>query len=299
MNMFRIGQHLPAFYLILISMFLTHCTSRDTIRSRVLQELSSVKGDFAVAFLNLSTGEEVLINERRQFHAASTMKTPVMIEVYKQASEGKLSLYDSVEIRNSFHSIVDGSLFSLDAAGDSSTIFNQIGRKQTLYKLMYDMIIYSSDLSTNLVIEKVGAAQVTATMRSLGAMDIQVLRGVEDNKAYEKGLNNTVTAYDQMLLMSKLAKGEVVSAEASSAMMDILFDQRYREIIPAKLPTDVRVADKRGWIKGLEHDCAVVELPDGRRYVLILLSQNLGDRDQAINAMANVSRMFYDHVVGG
>jgi beta-lactamase class A len=226
------------------------------------------------------------------------MKTPVMIEVYKQANEGKLSLNDSIEIKNSFRSIVDGSEFSLNPDDDSdSLMYRQIGKKRTLYSLVYDMIIQSSNLATNIVIERVGAQQVTATLRSLGVMDMQVLRGVEDDKAFQKGLNNSTTAYDQMLLMARLAKGEAVSAEASAAMVDILFDQRYREIIPSKLPDNVRVADKRGWIAGLEHDCAIVELPDGRRYVLILLSRNLVDREKAIDAMGNVSRMFYDHIM--
>jgi len=294
----RIPHACSLIQIILLVVGLFACTSRPSLRNRVEHELASVEGNFAVAFQDLSTGEQLLINEREHFHAASTMKTPVMIEVYKQANEGILSLDDSIEIKNSFRSIVDGSPFSLDPVEDSdSLLYRQIGQKRTLYSLVYDMIIQSSNLATNLVIERVGAQQVTATLRSLGAMDIKVLRGVEDDKAFQKGLNNSITAYDQMLLMAKLAQGEVVNAVASAAMMEILFNQRYREIIPSKLPDEVRVADKRGWISGLEHDCAIVELPDGRRYVLILLSTNLRDREKAIEAMANVSRMFYDHVL--
>lgn len=294
--MSRITWLRKAIFVVLIA-GLWCCTSRNALQTRVEKELSTVKGEFAVAFENLSTGEQLLINPRERFHAASTMKTPVMIEVYRQSEAGLMSLTDSIEVKNSFASIVDGSLYSLDVADDSdSLIYDQIGQKRTLYSLVYDMIIKSSNLATNIVIERVGAKQITATMRALGAMDIEVLRGVEDNKAYERGLNNSITAYDQMLLMAGLAKGEVVSRSASEEMLKILFDQRFREIIPAKLPAEVKVADKRGWITGLEHDCAVVELPDGRRYVLILLSRNLEDRGRAIEAMANVSRIIYDHV---
>lgn len=283
--------------LFVLMVGLSSCTSRNALQTRVEKELSTVKGEFAVAFENLSTGEQLLINSRERFHAASTMKTPVMIEVYRQAEAGLLSLTDSLEVKNSFASIVDSSLYSLDVSDDSDTlIYDQLGQKRTLYSLVYDMIIRSSNLATNLVIERVGAKQVTATMRALGAMDIEVLRGVEDDKAYKQGLNNTITAYDQMLLMAGLARGEVVSRSASEEMLKILFDQRFREIIPSKLPAGVKVADKRGWINGLEHDCAVVELADGRRYVLILLSRKLEDHDKAIEAMANVSRIIYDHV---
>lgn len=285
------------FVLIAGAILLQRCQP-ESLQARIEKELSAVEGEFAVAFEDLTTGEQLLINSRERFHAASTMKTPVMIEVYRQVGEGRLTMDDSIEIKDTFSSIVDNSPFTLEAEGDSDQeIYQHIGRKLTLYNLVYRMITLSSDLATNLIIERVGATNVTATMRALGAKDIEVLRGVEDNKAFEKGLNNSITAFDQMLIMKKLALGEAVSAGASAAMMNILFDQHFREIIPAKLPTNVKVADKRGWITGLEHDCAIVVLPDGRRYVLILLSRKLTDRDKGVEAMANVSRIVYDHVM--
>lgn len=275
------------------------CSSDKSLRTKVLRELDSVEGEFAVAFEDLTTGEQLLINAYDPFHAASTMKTSVMIETYKQAHEGRFSLNDSLEVKNSFTSIVDGSPFTLDIDDDSDTlIYQQIGRKRSIYSLVYDMIILSSNLATNLVIELVDAQKVTATMRTLGAKDIQVLRGVEDIKAYEKGLNNSTTAYDQMLIMKTIAQGEAVTSTASAAMLNILFDQQRRDIIPAKLPPGVRVADKRGWLTDVEHDCAIVVLPDSRRYVLVLLSRKLKDRERAVEAMATVSRVVFDHVVG-
>ncbi|MGC3943330.1 MAG: serine hydrolase [Chryseolinea sp.] len=286
-----------AFILLVTEILLQGCQPRQNLRSRIEKELSTVEGEFAVAFEDLATGEQILINERQVFHAASTMKTPVMIEVFKQSAAGKFSLQDSVLIKNSFTSIVDDSPYSLKVSDDSDTlIYKQLGQKRTMYDLVYDMIIQSSNLATNLVIEYVGAKNVTSTMREFGANDIQVLRGVEDQKAFDQGLNNSITAYDQLVIMKKIALGEAVSKEASEAMMKILFNQRFREIIPANLPSDVKVADKRGWITGLEHDCAIVVLPDGHRYVLILLSNKLTDRDKAVDVMATVSRIIYDHV---
>ncbi|MEJ1239561.1 serine hydrolase [Chryseolinea sp. T2] len=288
---------LIAFIPFFMQVLLQGCQSDADLRRQIEKELSSVDGEFAVAFEDLTSGEQLLINERKHFHAASTMKTPVMIEVFKQAAAGKFSLKDSIEIRNSFSSIVDKSSYSLKVEDDSDTlIYRQIGQRRTIYDLVYDMIIQSSNLATNLVIELVGPDNVTATMRDYGANDIQVLRGVEDQKAFDKGLNNSITAFDQLLIMKKIALGEAVSKESSEAMMNILFNQRFREIIPARLPSDVKVADKRGWIKGLEHDCAIVLLPNGKKYVLILLSDKLADRNKAVGAMANVSRLIYDHV---
>jgi beta-lactamase class A len=267
------------------------------LKHKINGVLSTQKGTFAVAFKNLSTGKELLINEKENFHAASTMKTPVMIEVFKQVSEGKFSLTDSILIKNEFRSIVDSSLYSLDSADDSETeIYRHIGEKRRLYDLMYQMIIASSNLSTNLIIDLVDAKKVTQTMRKMDAKKIMVLRGVEDNKAYQKGLNNTTTAHDLMLIFQKIAEGKTVDKKSSDEMINILLNQQHNEIIPAELPKGVKVAHKTGSITGVHHDSGIVFLPDGRKYVLVLLSKDLQDENAAVKAMAQVSRIIYDFV---
>ena len=270
----------------------------NKIEEEVKNKLEKQPGTYAIAFKDLSTGETLLINEKESFHAASTMKTPVMIEVYEQAAEGKFSLTDSILIKNDFKSIVDGTSFSLDSAEDSEKVlYTLTSSKRTLDELVYDMIIVSSNLATNIIIELVDAKKVTQSMRDLGAKDIQVMRGVEDDKAFAQGLNNTVTAYDLMLIFEKMANGETVGKQASDAMIDILLDQKFNTIIPAKLPPDVKVAHKTGSITGVHHDSGIVFLPDGRKYVLVILSKNLEDEEAATDGMASVSEIIYRHVV--
>lgn len=267
------------------------------LREQVEREFSKKPGVFAVAFKDLTTGKELLIHGRDVFHAASTMKTPVMIEVYKQAAQHKLALSDSMTIKTEFKSIVDGSTYSLHATEDSDTnIYKEAGTKRTLESLVYDMIIVSSNLATNLVIERVGAQNVTQTMRELGARDIQVRRGVEDNKAFAQGLNNTLTAYDLMVIFEKIAIGKAVSPEASNAMITTLLDQKFNDAIPGKLPKEVKVAHKTGAIAGIRHDSGIVLLPDGRKYVLVLLSKDIKDDKETIDTMATVSEMIYKYV---
>ena len=292
------AKHWIGFLVIILAM--PSCDKKQSpeeLKKLITSEFSNQFGTFAVAFKDLTSGEEVLINEHELFHAASTMKTPVMVEVYKQAAEGKFSLKDSILIKNQFKSIVDSSLYSLNVTDDSDTlIYNHIGEKRTVYDLMYDMIIISSNLATNLIIELVDAKNVTNTLRSIGANDIKVLRGVEDSKAFEAGVINQVTAYDLMLLFEKIDKEELVNSEASMAMMDILLNQKFNDIIPANLPKEVKVAHKTGWITGVHHDSGIVFLPDGRKYVLVMLSKDLKDEDGGVNTMATVSKMIYDHV---
>jgi beta-lactamase class A len=286
---------------LFVSLFILSChskTSLDDLKNQISSELGKNQGQFAVAFKDLTTGEELLINEHELFHAASTMKTPVMMEAYKQAAEGKFSLSDSILIRNEFKSIVDSSLYSLKEEDDSDTvIYKHIGEKTPLSSLIYDMIIVSSNLATNILIDKVDAKKVTQSLRDMGANDIKVLRGVEDNKAFQAGLNNQVTAFDLMLVFEKLGKGEAVSPEASKEMLAILSDQEFNTIIPAKLPMEVKVAHKTGWIKKLNHDSGLIILPDDRKYVLVLLSAKTEDEKAAIESMATVSKMIYDYEV--
>ncbi len=269
-----------------------------SLLQNIKAELATQKGFFALAFKDLKSGKTILWNEHENFHAASTMKTPVMIEVFKQAAAGKFSLQDPVLIKNEFKSIVDSSTYQLNPTDDSQQeLYQQTGTKLPLSALVYEMIITSSNLATNIIIEMVGGKNVTQTMRSLGANDIQVLRGVEDNKAFAKGLNNSTTAYDLMLIFEKIAKHEVVNAKACDDMIRILLDQTHNTLIPALLPKEVKVAHKTGTITGVHHDSGIVFLPDGRKYVLVILSKNLEDDEAATKAMAVVSKMIYDYVV--
>ncbi len=273
---------------------------RDTadLKSRIREIWAKhPEGRFAYAFLDLQTGRKLLSNARDTFHAASTMKTPVMVEAFKQAAAGKFSLSDSITVYNSFKSIVDKSKFSLPSNTDSEgDLYTRIGTKVTWHNLIFRMITESSNLATNIIIDQIGAKNVMRTMSSIGANDIRVLRGVEDTKAFQKGLNNRTTAYDLMLVFEQIAKGNAVSEEASNGMVEILKAQRFNEAIPAHLPKDVQVAHKTGAIEGIYHDSGIVYLPDGRAYVLVLLSGNV-EETAAKRTLANVSRLFYDYVV--
>jgi beta-lactamase class A len=272
----------------------------DAVQRDIEKTLKSVDGIFAVAFESLDGEGGLCLNEKMMFHAASTMKTPVMIEVFRQSREGRFSLDDSLLVRNEFRSIVDGSSYQLDLKDDSDdSMYEKLGAKLSIRTLLRQMITVSSNLATNLLMELVGAKQVTTTMRSLGASYIEVLRGVEDGKAFEKGLNNRTSASDLLVIMKAIAQERAVDSAASKEMLAILLDQKFNELIPALLPPAVRVAHKTGNITGVEHDSGVVLLPDGRRYVLVILSKDLKDVDAGKKAIALVSRRIYDFMIEG
>ncbi|MCO6497149.1 MAG: serine hydrolase [Chitinophagaceae bacterium] len=290
--------------LVSILVFLDSCVSQkknsmtlEELNSNIETELAGQDGFFAVAFYNLENGNELLINADTVFHAASTMKTPVMMEVFRQAREGKFNMTDSIVLKNSFKSIVDSSEYQLSAEDDSDTaIYSRIGKKMTIYDLTVDMIIKSSNLATNLIIEFAGAKNVMKSLNNLGITDLHVLRGVEDQKAYDLGMNNTTTARALMQLFKAIGDETAGNPEDCDEMIKILKLQEHNNIIPALLPDSVTVAHKTGNITGVLHDSGIVFLPDGKKYVLVILSKNLKDEDAATKSMAKVSRMIYDIV---
>ena len=273
-------------------------SKKDALEVKVRAQIDSIQGDMAVAFLNLSDPTDSLfINTDEKFHAASTMKVPVMIELFKQEQEGKINLNDSILLVNEFKSIVDGSPYSMDIADDSDdVIYNKIGTKVSLKDLMYSMITVSSNLATNVLIELVDAKKVTATMHDLGAENIEVLRGVEDQKAYDLGLSNSTTAKDLAIIMKAIASNQAGTEADCKAMIDILKDQQFNEIIPKYLPEDVKVAHKTGSITGVHHDAGIIYLPDGKSYVLVLLSKNLEDFDKGTEQLAGISKTVYEYM---
>jgi len=273
-------------------------TKKEVLQAKVQAQIDSIQGDVAVAFLNLSDpADSLFINEEEKFHAASTMKVPVMIELFKQQQEGKINLNDSILLVNEFKSIVDGSLYNMDIGVDSDdAIYNKLNTKVALKDLMYNMITVSSNLATNVLIEIVDAKKVTETMRDLGAKKIEVLRGVEDQKAYDLGLSNSTTAKDLLIIMEAIATNNAGTEADCKAMIDILKDQQFNEIIPRYLPEDVKVAHKTGMITALHHDAGIVYLPNGRIYLLVLLSKNLEDFDKGTEQLASISKSIYEYM---
>lgn len=271
---------------------------KQQLVAQIRDWLNRQPGSYALAVKHLPDGDTILINEKEMFHAASTMKTPVMIEIFRQAAEGKIGLDDTLLVQNEFASIVDGSSYQLSPADDSDDeVYQKMGTHQTIRYLLFRMITRSSNLATNLLMKLADGKQVTTTMRSLGAPTIQVMRGVEDTKAYRQGLNNVTSAYDQMKIYEQIALGQAVNGDASKMMIEILVQQFYRDIIPVQLPSGTPVAHKTGWITGVFHDAGIILLPNGGKLVLVLLSKKAIDESATKQMLATIARLVYDFYV--
>jgi beta-lactamase class A len=254
--------------------------------------IRSSGGEVAVAFRTLDGRTQWLLRADESFHAASTMKVPVLIELYHQVHEGRARLDEPLAVRNEFHSLVDGSLYQLDPNDDSETeLYRAEGEIRTLGQLSELMITVSSNLATNLLMEKLGIDNIRAGVHALGADGMNVRRGVEDSKAFAQGVNNTTTARALLQLLEAIAHGQAVDAASSRQMLAVLERQTVNDRIPAGLPAGIRVAHKTGEITGVRHDAAIVFAR--RPFVLVVLTRGVPDPQAASALIADITRQLY------
>lgn len=269
---------------------------RTRIESRVRETPAAV---VAVAFHDLETGARLDVNPDSMFHAASTMKVPVMIEYFRAVDAGRITPDQGVLLVNQFGSIVDGSPYSLTPGDDSdSSLYRLVGTRVPARELVERMITRSSNLATNAVIALVGAAETDATAHRFGATRIRVLRGVEDNKAFQAGRNNATSAPDLAALLAGIERRGVASFASCNAMLDILSHQEFNEEIPAGVPPGTRVAHKTGWITGVLHDAALVYARGRAPYVLVVLTRGIPDENVARRLIVDISSLVWKAVTG-
>ncbi len=238
---------------------------------------------------------EILINPDVTYHAASTMKVPVMIELFRQADAKILRLDDAIPVSNAFHSIVDGSEFTLTSTeAADGPVFHAIGKTMTYRELCEQMIVISSNLATNVLIEKLGVERIREAVTHLNAHGMKVLRGVEDQKAFDKGLSNQTTGRALMTLLTAIANGTAASKASCAEMEAILMRQKFNDGVPAGVPKEVAVGHKTGTITAIHHDAAIVYAR--RPYILVVMTRGMPDARKSDLLIAEISRLIYSTV---
>jgi len=233
------------------------------------------------------------------FHAASTMKVPVMMEVFKQIEAGKISLDQPVTVKNQFSSIMDGSPFSLNIEDDSDPdLYKEIGKQLPFENLLDRMINSSSNLATNIIIEMVKAENVQKLMQEIGAKDMTVLRGVEDQKAYDAGKNNRTSARSLAICYKAILDPKRFKESSSNAMIEILRSQHSQAGIGAGVKAKERglkVASKDGWITEINHDSGIIEDEHGKRWIMVIMTRGVKEEKDGWKLIADLASEIWDH----
>ncbi|MDQ6689954.1 MAG: class A beta-lactamase-related serine hydrolase [Gemmatimonadota bacterium] len=255
----------------------------------------------AVALHDAETGLELHYKADRWFHAASTIKVPILLGVFAAIDRGDLLPHSRVHVRNRFLSVVENIPFRVESGRDANSgVHNAIGKMMRVDELAYHMITTSSNLATNLLLGVIGPDSVNRTLKELDVDDgIELKRGVEDELAFEKGINNNVTAEGLLRILVLLSEGKAFSPALSRRMMDILHGQEFNQGIPARLPKGARVAHKTGEISTVAHDAGVVYLPKRKPYVLVILTEWDPSGSGRSRTIAAISHTIYEFLTRG
>jgi beta-lactamase class A len=257
---------------------------------------------YAAAFYDYETDEAWAHDPDRWFHAASTIKVAILVGVFAAIDEARFEPHSRVHVRNRFYSAADALPFRVDPATDSTAaVHHAIGKTMRVDDLARHMIVTSSNLATNLLLDVVGTGYMRGVLDRIGIRGIDLRRGVDDSAAFDAGINNRVTAGGLVALFRAIEERRAVSPAACDRMLDILHKQEFTSGIPAGLPDDVRgnakVANKTGEISTVAHDAGLVFLPGRQPYALAILTQWAAGTSGRNAVVARISRAIYTHLM--
>ena len=239
-------------------------------------------GALGVGVSDYLSGFSYAYNGDRWFHAASTIKVAIFAALFDAVADGRFTLDNRVHVRNRFLSVADGQPYGVQASRDADAeVHAAIGRAMRIGDLARHMIVTSSNLATNVLLDLIGLdrARQSIERRDLSS-GIDLQRGVEDDRAFDAGREFT--------------------PEASRTMIDVLLEQQFGGGILPGLPeavqTAARIAHKTGDISVVSHDIGLVFLPGRPPYAIALLTENSGDATPRIAAIAAASRAVYEAV---
>jgi beta-lactamase class A len=250
----------------LINLTFAQVDNRALLRSKLSAEIEKIAnnldGIMGVSIKDLTSGEEISVNEKLTFPTGSSIKIPILIELHNQVAEGKFKLSDQRWIEQQ------------DKVGGSGVLlhFSDHASQLTLNDLAVLMIVLSDNTATNMLIDQVGMANVNSTLDRLGLTQIRIRRKMIDQKASARGDENISTPRAAMLLMEKLYRGEVINKRLSDNLIETL-KLRKNSPIPRLLPANVAIANKPGGIEGAACDWGLVFVPN-RPYAIAVMTKH-------------------------
>ena len=250
--------------------------------ARLKEIAARSRGALGLLALDLTSGERFALNENLTFPQASAIKIAILMEVYKQAGEGKFKLTDTRRIEKKDKTAGSGVLQEL---GDGTV-------QLSIHDLCVLMILVSDNTATNLLLDLVGMENLNHTLEALGFKQTRVRRRMLDTVASWRGDENISTPAEAARIMELLFKGEFVSRHVCDEIIAILKKTKPTNL-KSGLPADVVIANKPGSISGVATEWAIVYLKD-RPYVAVVM-ENYGLEDDAPTAMKEISRALHEY----
>jgi len=263
------------------------CSTNDTLCRNLSKELelraAKFHGNVGIFFKDLKTGKTFTINEETLFPSASLVKVPIMAAIFEAEREGKLTLSKKLKLQNRYKSPGGGYLYK-----------TRRGRSFTILNLVERMIAQSDNTATNMLVAELGFEYLNKKFEEFGLINTNMRRGVLDLKSRNEGIENYTTANDMAFLLEKIFKGELISAQASQEMLDILKKQRVNDRIPRYLPKEVAIAHKTGTLKGTFSDVGIVFAPEGA-FLLCVITDEVTNKKYAKRFISKVAKTTYEY----
>lgn len=256
---------------------------RDRFEREVRRIASDVDGVLGLAIVDLETGESLHIEADSVFTQASAIKLPVLVELFRQAEEGTLSLDERVTLEAS--DVVPGSGVLQQLTPGAVTM--------SLRDVATLMVTVSDNTATNMVIDRVGMSNVNETMARLGASQTKLKRKMMDARAWEENRENLSTPREQAVILEALHRGTILTEASRKELLDILAIPKSSRIRPL-LPPGTRVAHKTGSLAGVVVDVGIVYLPD-RPFIVSAMGNWLRDEAACETAIAEIAREAYHY----
>jgi beta-lactamase class A len=262
--------------------------TQPVVTDRLAQELQPLfdqtGGTFGGIVYDISTQSIVYShNADLVFASASLIKIPIVMTVYHLANQGVVSLDEQIVLQANV--IVGGS---------GSIQYSAPGTVYSVRELCARMIYDSDNTAANMLIDHIGGfAPVNQVMAQAGAGQTLLQRRMMDMQARAAGIDNLTSPADMFLLVQTLHDGTLLGSAASQEIIGFMQQTANRQKIPAYLPPDAVVAHKVGSLTGVEHDVGIVWLPDGRPYVVVLMSTALPSNAVGVTTLAEASRIIY------
>jgi beta-lactamase class A len=258
---------------------------------RIMSE--SKAAAYAVAVRDYETDFRFGVNSDRRFHAASTIKVAILLAIGKAIDDGRIRFEDTLHIRNRFLSAVDRTPFRIEAESDGyPQLHRLVGRTARISDLAEWMIVSSSNLATNLLLDYITVEEAQRVLRKAGVKGVDLRRGVDDKKAHDQNFNNETTAAGLLDLFATL-RGDFLSKASRDWPINILLQQRFNSMIPAPLPAHASVAHKTGEISTACHDAGIVYLPEREPYILVVLTEVAAETNGRREAIAKISEIVF------
>ena len=265
----------------------------------IIQDGSDVT--LGVSVYDYLSGSAWCVNGDRWFHSASVIKLAVLVSLFQAVDQGRFALNARLLVRNRFLSAFDGAPFRVDPNRDGDVeVHAARGRTMRIRELAERMIVRSSNLATNLLVDLLGVQSINASLQALDVTGVEMRRGVEDDRAFENGISNRVTPNGALAVLRAILGSPLLSPESSTRMIDILLAQQFAGTIAPGLPESIRtiarVAHKTGDISSVSHDAGIVLLPGRPPYIAVLFTESNGDPKPRVALATRASTAVYESV---